>query len=74
MTVRQVYNPKNNQIIINLPETFKGKKHVVVTIDDAVDTKAEKFLQIKNAAFDPLFLADVKSINDDFERLEDEIL
>jgi hypothetical protein len=74
MTLRRVYEVKNNRLIINLPDNFKDKKKVLVTVDDAVDTKAEKISLMESAASDPLFMADIKEINDDFGGIEHETL
>ena len=74
MTVRQVYNISNNQLVIELPEKFKGKEKVMVTLDDHVDSKVEKLLMLQKASEDPLFILDIKEINDDFGAIENEIL
>ena len=74
MTVRQVYNISNNQLIIELPEKFKGKEKVMVTLDDHVDSKVEKLLMLQKASEDPLFILDIKEINDDFGAIENETL
>ena len=74
MTVRQVYNIRNNQLIIDLPDTFKGKQKVMVTLDDHVDSKAEKLVMLQKASKDPLFMADIKEVNDDFGAIENETL
>jgi hypothetical protein len=74
MTIRQVCDINNNQLVINLPSDFKGKKRVVVTVDDLVDVYSEKLLQLKRASNDPLFIADIKEVNDDFKTIDSEIL
>lgn len=66
MTLRRIVDIINNQLIITLPENFRGKKIVLVTVDDSKSTHAEKLLLLKNAATDPLFLADIKEIGNDF--------
>ena len=70
MTASQVYSTNNNQIIIDLPEKFRGKEKLLITIDDHIETKSEKLLKLKNAQNDPLFLADIKEIEKDFEAIE----
>ena len=70
MTASQVYSINNNQIIIDLPEKFRGKEKLLITIDDHVETKSEKLLKLKDAQNDPLFLADIKEIEKDFEAIE----
>jgi molybdopterin biosynthesis enzyme MoaB len=72
MTIRQVYKVENNQLIIQLPDSFKGKSKLMVTVDDSVDTKVEKLNLLKNAASDPLFLSDILEISDDFSHIDSE--
>ena len=70
MTIRQVCDIKNNQLVINLPPDFKNAGKVLVTVDDVIDSVAEKLYRLKQAADDPLFLADMKEIKDDFEAID----
>ena len=70
MTASQVYSTNNNQIIIDLPEKFRGKEKLLITIDDHIETKSEKLVKMKNAQNDSLFLADIKEIEKDFEAIE----
>jgi hypothetical protein len=74
MTYRKVCSVENNKVIINLPDDFKGKKQVMVVVDDLADTKAQKLELMKLAAKDPLFLADIKEIQDDFDSIDHENL
>ncbi len=74
MTYRQVCSVNNNQVIVTLPPDFKNKKQVTVVVDDEVDTKAQKLEQLKHAATDPLFLADIKEIHQDFDSIDHETL
>jgi hypothetical protein len=66
MILRQILDVKNNRVIIDLPQAFVGSKQVVVTLDNEVDERESKILLMKQAAEDPLFLADVQEIEDDF--------
>jgi len=70
MVVRQICEVKNNQLSISLPVDFKDKKKVLVIVDDAPLLQAKKQLLMKKAALDPLFLADIKEISDDFNAIE----
>ncbi|MBK7987265.1 MAG: hypothetical protein IPK11_10215 [Ignavibacteria bacterium] len=72
MTFRQVCKVSNNQIIVNLPPDFLDKKQVTVIIDDVIDTKAHKLEQLKAALNDPLFIADIKEIQNDFDSIDHE--
>lgn len=74
MTVRRLYNIRNNQVIIDLPDNFKGKQKVMVTLEDHVDSKAEKLAMLQKASKDPLFIADIKEVNDDFGAFEKDIV
>ena len=74
MTYRQIYDVSNNKLVINLPDSFKNKKQVLVTLDDSVETFAEKLALLKQASSDPLFLSDVKEVNDDFGSIDHETL
>ena len=60
MTVRRLYNIRNNQLIIDLPDNFKGKQQVMVTLEDQVDSKVEKLAMLQKASKDPLFIAPSK--------------
>jgi hypothetical protein len=74
MTYRKVYSVENNKVIINLPDDFKGKKQVLIVVDDLADTKEQKLELMKQASKDPLFLADIKEIQDDFDSIDHENL
>ena len=41
MTLRKVFNNKNNQLIIDLPESFRDKKQVLVIVDDNFNSSNE---------------------------------
>lgn len=58
---------KDNRLVIDLPEQFRTKKQVRVIIEEVDESRAKKLLQIKEAAKDPLFLADLKEIGEDFK-------
>jgi hypothetical protein len=74
MTIKQIYEIKNNQLIINLPEGFKNQQKVLVTIDEIKNNKAEKIALLKLAANDPQFLADMEEVNSDFDVIDNETL
>jgi hypothetical protein len=67
VTLKKTYSVINNQIIIDLPENFKGKKSLTVTISDTVLSKEEKYNKMKLASKDSLFLADV---SEDFKDID----
>lgn len=75
MIVKQIYKTDNkSQLLINIPENFRSKRHILVVLDDSVDTKADKMDLMKIASIDPLFLADIKTISQDFSKVDSEIL
>ncbi len=74
MTYRQVCSIENNKVTINLPDDFKEKKQVMVIVDDLTDTKAQKLEIMKQASKDPIFLADINDVQDDFDSIDHESL
>lgn len=74
MSHKNIYEVNDNQLIINLPKEFKNKMKVLVTIDDITDSYAGKLLLLKQAATDPLFLADVEEVSNDFDPIDNEAL
>lgn len=74
MTFRQVYKVINNQVVIDLPPGFINKLQVTVVIDDIVETRMAKLEQLKATLKDPLFIADIKEIHNDFDPIDHETL
>ncbi|HLG04137.1 MAG TPA: hypothetical protein VI731_11115 [Bacteroidia bacterium] len=74
MTYKIICPVKNNQVIVILPPDFIDKKQVTIYIDDQVDIRSQKLEALKNASNDPLFLADIKEIKDDFDSIDHETL
>jgi len=72
MTLKQVYNVNNNQLTINLPENFRGRKQVMVIVEDIEETQLDKYLLMKKAATDILFLSDIQEISSDFKNIDSE--
>lgn len=73
MIVKQVYNTGNKkQLLIDLPESFRKKRKVLVVLDDSVDTKADKLALMKAAKNDPLLQADIEEISNDFGAVDGE--
>lgn len=68
MKVTQVYQVSNNQIVILLPDSFKNQKQVRVTLENTM-SRNEKLSLLRSASKDPLFLADVKSVQKDFSSI-----
>ena len=72
MTLKQVYNVNNNQLTINLPENFRGRKQVMVIVEDIEEVQLDKYLLMKKAATDLLFLSDIQEISSDFKNIDSE--
>jgi len=64
---------ENNQIVVLLPDSFEHQKSVWVTVEDT-DPRQEKLLKMASAAKDPLFLADIQTVQEDFKNIDFEIL
>lgn len=74
MTYKIICPVKNNQVIVTLPPDFYDKKQVTIYVDDQVDTKFQKLEALKMAMNDPLFLADIKEIQQDFDSIDHETI
>jgi len=62
----------NNQVVITLPPTFENQKHVIVVIDDVIDSRTQKLVQLREASTDPMFLADIEEVHKDFDFIDNE--
>jgi polynucleotide 5'-kinase involved in rRNA processing len=75
MTFEKTYEiQKDNQLIIQLPDSFKSKKRVKVIIEDIDESRKERIELLKKASKDPLFLSDINEINSDFKDSDNETL
>jgi hypothetical protein len=74
MTFRIICEVKNNQVTLTLPADFSHDGTVTVLVNDQVDSKSKKLELLKSASLDPLFLADIKEIHDDFDAIDAESL
>ena len=74
MVVKQVCDVKNEQIVIPIPDVFRGKKSVLITIDDTIESYTDKIALMKKASCDPHFLADMQEVDDDFAPIEHETI
>ena len=73
MTYTQFYKVTDNKVVITLPPGFSNKQ-VRVTVDDKLTGDKDKIAMMMQAANDPLYLSDLKEVNDDFEGIEHETL
>ena len=51
-----------------------NNQQVTLVIDDVIDRKAQKLEQLKAVLNDPLFLADIKEVQNDFDAVDHETL
>ena len=72
MTLNKIYDIKNNQVVIQLPDSFKGKKKVKIIISEIENTKKQKVELMKKAFKDVHFLNDLNKVNNDFANIENE--
>ena len=64
----------SKQLTIDLPESFQGKDQVLIIIDDKETQKDDKINRLKEALNDPLFMADLHEVNQDFDAIDRESL
>ncbi|MBI4648480.1 MAG: hypothetical protein HY738_18340 [Bacteroidia bacterium] len=75
MTYKQTYEIQNkNHLLIHLPKFFKNRKKVVVIIEDEKEEHTKKIKLLKQALKDPIFLADIIEISEDFKNIDKEAL
>jgi hypothetical protein len=70
MTYRTTGRVKGNRVVIALPPYFLENKEVTIIVDDALDVRSEKMNLLRKAAQDPMFLADIREIQEDFEDID----
>lgn len=74
MTFEKTYTiQKNNQLVINLPDRFRSKKKVKVTIEDIDENRDDKLYLLSKAASDPIFLSDIAEIDSDFRYSDNDL-
>lgn len=74
MTYKIICPVKDNKVIVTLPPDFADIKQVTVYVNDDVDIRSQKLEILKMASTDPLFLADVKEVKEDFDSADRETL
>jgi len=74
MTLRIICEVKNNQVSLTLPADFSHDGKVTVIVDDQIDNKIKKMDLLKAASIDPIFLADIKEIQDHFDIIDSDSL
>ena len=75
MTLRKIVEiPNSHQLVISLPKGFHNKKKVLVTIDEIPESNSKKMGEMLAASKDPMYLSDMKEVNNDFDHLSGETL
>jgi hypothetical protein len=76
IALRQIKRvPKNHKIVIEIPETIQENQMMEVILlckETSQNNKADKLAQLSNSQHDPLFLADLQMIRDDFVGVDSE--
>lgn len=67
-TIRQTVTiPANRELLIRLPETAAAHDTAeIIILLKTSDIQSNKLTTMREAAADPLYLADLREINDDF--------
>ncbi|HET8861352.1 hypothetical protein [Marivirga sp.] len=73
-TFKKKYKVKDNQLIIDLPRTFEDISSVIVTIEEDMNDHQKKINMMRKASKDPLFMSDIKEVNDDFRFADSDAL
>lgn len=67
--------PKNHQIVIEVPEHIDENQMMEVILlfkETPKNSRADKLAQLQASQHDPLFMADLQEINDDFADIDSE--
>ncbi len=73
MTWKKTVKVDNQQIILDLPAAFRSKT-VTVVVEDVADEREEKLKMMREAAVDPLYMADMADVQNDFLTIDGETL
>lgn len=68
----KVIDVQKDQLILNLPDSFRSKK-VRVVVEDIGESWTTKVQRMQLAQNDPLFLADLNEVEADFNFSDDEL-
>lgn len=74
MTFEKTYEIKNNELTIKLPKKFKSVSKVRVIIEEVKGDRDTKLRLLKKAGSDPLFIADIEAVNEDFHYSDNDSL
>ena len=63
----------DQRITLDLPASFRSKR-VTVVVEDIADEREAKFRLMQEASTDPLYLADMADVQNDFQGIDGETL
>lgn len=76
IALRQIQSvPKNHQVVIEIPAEIEENQIVEVILlfkEKSENKKTDKLSQLKACQHDPLFLADLQTVSDDFNYIDSE--
>jgi len=74
MSIRQIHTDKDGRLVIDLPESLRGKR-LLVTVEDMPKklSRAAKNRLMRQAATDPRIQQDVREVSDDFGHADSEL-
>jgi hypothetical protein len=73
--IRQILTiPKDHKVILEIPEVFKEDEllEIIIRSKGKLLNKKEKLEIMKEAVLDPMFMEDLKEVNEDFQSIESE--
>lgn len=74
MSIEQIVEvPENGQVTIQLPSQLTKNKRVKIVIEEIDEDREKKLALLKQAANDPLFLADMEEVARDFDGIESRV-
>lgn len=74
MSLRQIHTDTDGKLVIDLPETLRGKR-LLVTVEDAPKklSRAAKNRLMRQASTDPRIQRDVCEVTEDFGHTDSEL-
>ena len=73
MTWKKVIRVDSQQVVLDLPASFR-RKRVMIVVEDITDEREAKLKLMEEAATDPLYLSDMIDVQNDFQAIEGETL
>ena len=73
MTWKKVIRVDSQQVVLDLPASFR-RKRVMIVVEDITDEREAKLKLMEEAATDPLYLSDMIDVQNDFQAIKGETL